>query len=140
MRWIEIHEGNNMSKKLLIDTDVIIDYLRNYVPAVNFLENLKEQLLISAITIAELYAGIRDQDEQHAVENFLRAFEVIPTDAEIAQLGGNFRKKYGKSHGTGLADALIAASAFHKQAHLVTLNIRHYPMVVCIKPYDKKIN
>lgn len=126
-----------MQKKILIDTDVIIDYLRDYKPAIRYLEALPNQILLSAITVAELYAGIRTQDEQNAIENFLNAFEIISVDNAIAQTGGAFRKQYGKSHGTGLADALIAATAIHQHAHLTTLNNRHYPMIKIIKPYDK---
>ena len=126
-----------MLKKLLIDTDVIIDYLRDYTPAVQYLEKLSNPLQLSAITVAELYAGIRDKGEQKVIENFFGAFEIIPIDNVIAQTGGLLRKKYGKSHGTGLADALIAATAIHQESNLSTLNIRHYPMMKPIQPYVK---
>ena len=36
---------------------------------------------------------------------------------------------YGKSHGTELTDALIAASAEAVGARLVTHNTRHFPML-----------
>ncbi|MCX7120626.1 MAG: type II toxin-antitoxin system VapC family toxin [Gammaproteobacteria bacterium] len=126
-----------MNKKLLIDTDIIIDYLRDYNPAVLYLEKTTHQLQLSTITVAELYAGIRDNDEQKAIESFLAAFDIVSVNNAIAQLGGTFRKKYGKSHGTGLADALIAATAVDQQCHFATLNTRHYPMLKCIAPYEK---
>lgn len=44
-----------MSKNLLIDTDVLIDYLR--AQAVSYIESLTNPLLMSAITAAELYAA-----------------------------------------------------------------------------------
>lgn len=44
-----------MSKPLLIDTDVLIDYLREQPEAVTYIEGLTEPLLMSAITVAELY-------------------------------------------------------------------------------------
>jgi len=126
-----------MNKKLLVDTDIIIDYLRDYKPAVLYLEKTTHQLQLSAITVAELYAGIRDKDEQKAIENFLGAFEIISVNNAVAQIGGTFRKKYGKSHGTGLADALIAATAIDQQCNFATLNSRHYPMLKSIAPYEK---
>ena len=126
-----------MTKNLLIDTDIIIDYLRDYKPAVDYLEKLSSPLQLSAITVAELYAGIRDKEEQKVIENFLTVFDIIPVNNLIAQTGGAFRKKYGRSHGTGLADALIAATAIHQDAHLATLNIRHYPMMKPMRPYEK---
>jgi predicted nucleic acid-binding protein len=49
-----------------------------------------------------------------------------------------FRRDYGKSHGVGLADALIAASAEMRGAVLVTLNRKHFPMLpTVIVPYQK---
>ncbi len=44
-----------MPIKLLIDTDVLIDFLRGRSQAVAYLENLiEESVLISSITVAEL--------------------------------------------------------------------------------------
>jgi len=68
---------------------------------------------------------------------FLGAFEIIPLDAEIAQKGGLYRRDYGPSHGVGLADALIAATAELQQARLVTLNAKHFPMLEVLVPYPK---
>jgi predicted nucleic acid-binding protein len=52
--------------------------------------------------------------------------------------GGLFRRDYGRIHSTGLADALIAATADQVRAHLVTLNRRHFPMLSDVHvPYSK---
>jgi predicted nucleic acid-binding protein len=88
--------------------------------------------------VAELYAGVREGSERHTLERFLAAFEVVPVDEAIAAKGGLYRRDYGKSHGTGLADALIAATAAVHQATLVTLNKKHFPMLASIHvPYQK---
>lgn len=127
-----------MSTLLLIDTDVLIDYLREQEQAVAYLESLTEEALISAVTVAELYAGVREGKERKVLDAFIRAFEVVPVDAEIAMRGGIYRRDYGKSHGTGLADALIAASAETRGAKVVTLNQKHFPMIQgVIIPYIK---
>ncbi|MGL5135693.1 MAG: type II toxin-antitoxin system VapC family toxin [Planktothrix sp.] len=127
-----------MNERLLIDTDVLIDYLRANSQSVDFLENLTQLLLISSITVAELYAGVREGKERTALNNFISVFEVVPIDEKIATLGGLYRRDYGKSHGVGLADALIAATANIKQAKLVTLNQKHFPMLTdLIIPYKK---
>ena len=96
-----------MGTRLLLDTDVVIDYLRDQANAVEYLESRMESLFISSISVAELYAGIRNEVEQEALEKFLRAFVVIPVDREIAIRGGSYRKDYMKSYSVGLADALI---------------------------------
>jgi hypothetical protein len=127
-----------MSKRLLLDTDVLIDYLRDRAEAVTYLETLTSPLLISSITVAELYAGVREGAERKKLETFISAFQIVALDAGIALAGGLFRRDYGKSHGTGLADALIAATAKREQAVLVTLNKKHFPMLTDVHvPYQK---
>lgn len=121
---------------LLLDTDVLIDYLRGRKRAVEYLEGLAATLLVSAITVAELSAGLRGEAEERALESFLLAFLVVPVDGETARLGGAFRRRYGPSHGTGLADALIAATAQLQSATLVSLNTKHFPMLPGVRrPY-----
>ena len=127
-----------MTERLLIDTDVLIDYLRGRAEAVSYLESLTEPLLISAITVAELHAGVREGAERTALEQFLSVFDVIPVDNVIAANGGLIRRDYGKSHGVGLADAIIASTAEFRKADLVTLNKKHFPMLSnVVTPYHK---
>ena len=45
-------KDSEMADRLLIDTDVLIDYLRDRAEAVSYLESLTESLLISVITVA----------------------------------------------------------------------------------------
>jgi len=127
-----------MAEPLLIDTDVLIDYLRGRAEAVSYLESRTEPLLISAITVAELYAGVREGAERVALEQFLSVFNVISVDDVLAAAGGLIRRDYGKSHGVGLADAIIAATAEARKAELVTLNKKHFPMLSSVvTPYHK---
>ena len=127
-----------MSTRYLIDTDVLIEYLRGSDQAADFLEQLQGELLISAITVAELFSGARGSDELNALDQFVLAFEVVPVDERLARSGGQLRRKYHASDGVGLADALIAASASEREAVLVTFNRRHYPMVDDLTiPYDR---
>lgn len=123
----------------LFDTDVLVDYLRGYAAAAELLENCTGPMLVSVITAAELYAGSRDTRDRVALGEFLEAFVVLPVDAEIARAGGILRGRFRGSHGTGLADALIAATADRHDAVLVTLNRKHYPMVTRLEvPYVKR--
>jgi hypothetical protein len=123
----------------LVDTDVLIDYLRDNPLAVKFLENDEQELLISTISVAELYAGVREGSERTALESFLSAFELVSVDNAIAERGGLYRRDYFSSHAVSLADALIAATAFVRSATLVTLNRKHFPMISDIRiPYTRK--
>lgn len=79
--------------------------------------------------MAELYAGVRDGAERTKLEHFILAFTVLPIDQTIAVTGGLLRRDYGKTHGTGLADALIAATVQRHNLRLVSLNGKHFPMI-----------
>ncbi|HEY0735170.1 MAG TPA: type II toxin-antitoxin system VapC family toxin [Herpetosiphonaceae bacterium] len=127
-----------MTRRLLLDTDVLIDYLRARKEAVTYMTSLTDSLSMSVITVAELYAGVRDGAERVALEVFLRAFLILPISHKIAVKGGLYRRDYGKSHSVGLPDALIAATVEHHQATLVTLNNKHFPMLTnLVVPYQK---
>ncbi|MBS0351640.1 MAG: hypothetical protein JSR33_10750 [Proteobacteria bacterium] len=47
---------------------------------------------LSVITIAELFAGIREGKERSTMANFFQAFEIVEVDTDIAQQGGLYRR------------------------------------------------
>ena len=95
-------------------------------------------MIVSSITLAELYAGVREGQERDALEAIALEFQIIPVDEEIARIGGLFRRDYLKSHNIDLDDALIAATAVREGATLVSLNRKHFPMIAdLIVPYQK---
>jgi len=123
-----------MAQLLLPDTDVLIDFLRGYQQAVDFINTNASQIILSTIVIAELYAGVRGKQELTILNDFVSLFDVIPMNSEIAKIGGLYKRDFGKSHGVGLADAIIAATCHSKNAQLKTLNIKHYPMIKNLEP------
>ncbi len=123
-----------MAGRLLVDTDILVDYLRGTPGAVAFIESRSEDLLASVISVAELFAGLREGRERASLESFIAAFNMIPVDREIAERGGIYRRDFMRSHRLGLADALIAATADVMDAELATLNVKHFPMRPRLKP------
>ncbi len=123
-----------MAQLFLPDTDVLIDFLRGYQQAVDFINVNASQIILFTIVIAELYAGVRGKQELTILNEFVSLFDVIPMDSEIARIGGLYKRDFGKSHGIGLADAIIAAACHSKNAQLKTLNVKHYPMIKNLEP------
>ncbi|MBC8323291.1 MAG: type II toxin-antitoxin system VapC family toxin [Candidatus Marinimicrobia bacterium] len=120
-------------KAFLIDTNILVDFLRGKQRANNFMNQLEIQPIISSLTVAELFAGVKGKKERVSLHNLINACEVIPITTEIAEEGGLIKNKYQKSHHIGLADALIGATAIEADLTLATLNKKHFPML-------KKIN
>ncbi len=127
-----------MAELLLLDTDVLVDFLRGHSKAVAFVKARCPRIILSSIVVAELYAGVKGDAEQEALENFISLFRVVPVSDKIAKAGGLYKRDYGKSHGVGLADAILAATAQAENAQLKTLNTKHYPMLKGLKPAYKK--
>jgi predicted nucleic acid-binding protein len=127
-----------MAGSILLDTDVLVDFFRGHSKAVAFVNAHSDRIILSSIVVAELYAGVKGDAEQTALENFVSLFRVVPVSAEIAKAGGLYKRDYSKSHGVGLADAILAATAEAENAELKTLNTKHYPMLKGIRPAYKK--
>ncbi len=124
--------------KRLVDTDVVIDYLRGNDQAVKFFEKSVEPCCLSAVTVAELYAGVKGEDEEARLDGFLNAHEILEIGRLNAKRAGLLFKTYHRSHGTGIIDAFIAAAAEASGSELVTLNKRHFPMLKEVfVPYRK---
>jgi len=58
----------------------------------------------------ELYAGVRGDDELNTLDSLVSLFRVVTVSPALARAGGLFKRDYAKSHGIGLADAIIAAT------------------------------
>ncbi len=127
-----------MTGSFLIDTDILVDFFRGYGKAVIFVNVNSSRIILSSIVIAELYAGVKGESELTVLENFVSLFRILPVTSEIAKTGGLYKRDYGKSHGVGLADAIIAATCEAENAELKTINIKHYPMINGLKPAYKK--
>ncbi len=127
-----------MSNAILVDTDVLIDFLRGNDKAIAFMDEFFPHIVLSSIVVAELYAGVKGDDELAVLDNFISIFRQLPVDAEVAKAGGLYKRDFGKSHGVGLADAILAATADKENAELKTLNVKNYPMINGLKPAYKK--
>jgi len=123
-----------MARPFLVDTDVLVDFFRGYGKAVTFINTYNTRIILSSIVVAELYAGVKGAAEQAALQHFISLFRVVPVSTEIGKAGGLYKRDYGKSHGVGLADGILAATAEAENAELKTLNAKHYPMLSDLRP------
>ncbi|RJR25291.1 MAG: type II toxin-antitoxin system VapC family toxin [Desulfobacteraceae bacterium] len=123
-----------MGRPFLLDTDILVDFLRGHTQGVIFVNKNAPKIILSSIVLAELYAGVKGETEERILDNFVSLFQVVPVTPAIAKKGGFYKSYYGKSHGVGLADAIIAATAEAENAELKTLNVKHYPMLKRLKP------
>ncbi|NLT69186.1 MAG: type II toxin-antitoxin system VapC family toxin [Verrucomicrobiaceae bacterium] len=123
---------------MLVDTDILIDYLRGRPEAVAFLETHVDEACVSAVSVAELYQGVHEGSERTALSRMISALMVLPFTGEIAERAGLYRRDHGGRIGCGLADRMIAATAAEHRMPLATLNQKHFGMLEeVIAPYRK---
>lgn len=112
--------------RYLLDTDVLIDFLNDQKYANQLIPVLvnKGPLYMSVITVAELRAGFNQKQADFYLPKLYDMATVLDLDRKLAELGGEFRKKYNKS----IADMLIAATATMSKCQLVTRNKKDFSM------------
>ena len=115
--------------KVIIDTDIAIDFLRGDKAVENILSKLWEDnaTCISILSVYELFAGMKKNEKDDTL-NFINASAVEHISLEIAEYGGELFKKYRKAGITlTTVDCLIMATAYLKKYKIFTRNIKHYP-------------
>ena len=120
--------------RLLLDTVIVIDYLRDIPEAVEFIDENWDAAAISVITRAEVLVGV-PPDDWAQVDRFVDAFPLLPIDRDAADLAAETRRIYRWK----LPDAFQAALAQIHVLKLVTRNKKdfhpdHHDFVVV--PYD----
>jgi len=115
----------------VIDTDIIVDLLRDFPKARDFfkdVENGKNSLLFSTITEVELFSGksCSSLEEQSIIDSLLSLMSRKDVNKHIARKAGELRRKYDMPIG----DSIIAATAIVSGSRkVITKNIRHYKAV-----------
>lgn len=119
---------------MLIDTDVLIWYMRGNRKAYSALEKA-EHFSISAVTYMELVQGMRNKNELNRLRRALNGWnsKILYITEDISVKAMFFVEQHFLSHAIQLADALIAATALAHALPIVTGNDRHYKVLKDVK-------
>ena len=125
---------------LLIDTTIIIDALKEHAGAVEYLDHLLRNgpALTHGMVAGEVIEGTRDAKDLIRSRRFLRAFNVIHASEADSAAAIESLSRVHLSHGVGLPDCLIAATAIRLGLGVVTINDRDFRLfkgLVVIRPY-----
>jgi len=119
--------------KLLIDTDIFIDYLKGMSPAKAVFRSRDIDIYCSILTKKELLSkpGLKDSERKKII-SILRDLKTISIDPDISLKYSDLLAKY---HDNRLQppDAIIAATAWSKKLPLLTRNRRHFSYIEEIK-------
>jgi predicted nucleic acid-binding protein len=119
----------------------MIDVQRQHPAAVAWYASTPPgSLALPGHVLMELYQSAQNQQHTLAVDRLTTSLPLIwPADVECLQAVRNFRLLH-LSHGLGLVDALIAATALSLSAPLCTFNLKHFrhiPGLVTEQPYQR---
>ena len=115
---------------MIIDTDVLIWYIRGHEKAFRLIENL-EGFSISVVTYMELVQGMRNKAELNLLRQALRAWntKILYISEEISAKAMFAVEEHFLGHSLELADVLIGATAIVYGLPLLTGNDKHYKVM-----------
>ena len=115
---------------MIIDTDVLIWYMRGNEKAYEIIEN-SNTFFISVVTYIELVQGMGNKEE---LNNLREAFhgwnaQILYLSEEISAKAMFYVEQHFLSHSIQLADALIGATAIAYGFPILTANDKHYKIM-----------
>ncbi len=114
-----------------IDSDILIWHLRGERRAAGFLRALAAdssvELWMGALQRAELVFFMRPAEEAGTLL-LLSRFRTAPVTEEIVDNAGQLYRRWHRSHGTDINDAILAATVISTGGRIYSQNLKHYPM------------
>ena len=128
----------------LLDTDVMIDLMRGFAPAIAWFESLgdEEAPALPGFVVMELICGCRNRTELTELKERLRPFKIYwPREQDLDQSLADLWM-YRLSHGLKILDTLIARCATGHEAILYTFNTKDFSLISGLKleqPYSRSL-
>jgi predicted nucleic acid-binding protein len=122
---------------VVVDTSVLIDHLRGderATAAIRQRAETADELWSVTPVRTEILAGARP-DELPAIRGLFAQLRWLDVTIELADAAGDLAARYLRSHpGIDTVDYLVAAAVDRLGGALMTLNVRHFPMIRDLAP------
>ena len=124
---------------MLLDTDVMVDVLRGHQPALIWFSGVTQSAAaLPGLGVMELVQGCQSKPELTRTQLLLVKFQWHwPTPADCLRAYQDF-SNYHLSHGLGLLDSPIGATAVGLSVPLATFNVKHFGLIAglqTVQPY-----
>ncbi len=122
--------------RIIVDTSVIIDFLRKRKKEVSALWKIRETstCFMSVITLFELLSGAKTERHFADIKIISNWIGQIFLDDKTAELSAHIYKNLkGKNQLLEFRDIFIAATAIHQNLTLATLNKKHFEQIENLK-------
>ena len=124
----------------LIDSDIAVDLLRSYPPAVNWLDSVNVLPGMPGHVMMELIRGCGNADEVRIVRSYFNHLKFYWPSSEDCNRAVNSYSAGHLSHSLGIIDALIGETAVGLDAILYSFNTKHMRSIPHLKieqPYPR---
>lgn len=126
---------------ILLDTDVVVDLLRNLPSAVQWFGGLENEIVaLPGYVVMELVQGCRSNAELDRLDEQIKNMVVVWPGPESADRALISYARCRFSYGLGLIDALVGHVAVSFDLPLHTFNQKHYAGaegLVTLQPYQR---
>src|SRR5436190_14505220 len=126
----------------LLDTDVMVDILRAFPQAIEWLASLgNEELVLPGFVVLELLDGCSTKRETKQLQKRIQVFRIHwPKEEDCNRALADFAH-FHLSHHLSMMDALIAECAIGLDCSLCTFNQKHFKPLVNLsteQPYSRR--
>lgn len=112
---------------ILCDTNVFIHAFNGNKETIAQLEIIGlDNIVLSAITLMELYQGMGNKAELAQMKKKLRYYDIIHVDSHISRMAIELIERFKLSHSLQIPDAIIGATAIVYNIPLYTYNIKDF--------------
>ena len=121
---------------VICDTNIFISLFRNLPDTVTDLKKIGDRnVLISSISVMELYRGMENKSDLKAMEKKIRQYNVIHYNEEVSERAVELVHQYKLSHNLQIPDAIIGAMSIVYELPLFTYNKKDFKFIPNIKLY-----
>jgi predicted nucleic acid-binding protein len=126
---------------VLVDTDVMIDVIREYPPALAWMSSRSSELLaVPGFVLLELIQGCKDKVALNRVLALAGSCRIVWLSEEASNRAAELFARHRLKHGLGMIDALVGQTSVELGVPIHTFNTKHYacvPGIELVSPYER---
>ncbi len=125
-------------KKVVVDSDIIIDWLRmgqgRWLELAEQMAEGKIDIYCSSVTVLELFAGESAKLQEKLILEIIGKLKVVALDGQLARLVGETKRALRTQ--VALGDLVVGMTAVWLKAKLATKNQKHFAQIEGLKFFE----
>ncbi len=123
---------------VICDTNIFISLFKGFPGTISELESIGEKnVLISSVSVMELYRGMETKKELKAMENKIKQYNIVHFNESVSHKAVELIQQFKLSHNLQIPDAIIAAMCVVYDIPVFTYNkkdFKYIPGISLFKP------